>query len=419
MIRILLIVAGFVVYVAYRTKKRPIPHRVWKRFTRHGTTPLDAFTVSSLEGIYTVQAGMELFGSSAIVKFSYTVEGKREIYHLSFFCEKEGAYVVCQGRREGNAILLYGYWRQLSDYTTGTIRMEFSGDEESFSSDNKVITFSGKYGQDEKVPECLVSFKYVKPIPEKKKLDILAHRGGARNVDFLPTSENSLEMIKTAARLGANGVEIDVRMTKDNVPVVIHDSFLSIHNVRASIYGGMVHNYTLAQLQRQELRKGGHTPTLEEALETVLYQTPLDTVWLDIKKDCDLKQIRGLQSTYLHKAKEIGRDLAIYIGIPDKTTLNCFQELEDYRALPSLCELEIELVEQLNANVWAPQYTGGFQQDQVQRMQQQGRKVFVWSLDDPTVITLYLKEGGFDGIVTNAAPVAFYTYYKSEDLLNA
>ncbi|MER3470174.1 MAG: hypothetical protein C4330_02290 [Chitinophagaceae bacterium] len=58
----------------------------------------------------------------------------------------------------------------------------------------------------------------------------------------------------------------------------------------------------------------------------------------------------------------------------------------------------------------------GFKKDEVQQMQAQGRKVFVWSLDHPLMIELYLKEGGFDGIVTNAAPVAFHTYYTNQKL---
>ena len=118
----------------------------------------------------------------------------------------------------------------------------------------------------------------------------------------------------------------------------------------------------------------------------------------------------------MQKAEQAGRNLRILIGIPDKTILNCFLQLDDYKQLPSLTELDTEVAETINANVWAPQYTGGFQKEEVQRMQAQGRKAFVWSLDNITMIELYLKEGGFDGIVTNAPPVVFHTYYTSEEI---
>jgi glycerophosphoryl diester phosphodiesterase len=112
----------------------------------------------------------------------------------------------------------------------------------------------------------------------------------------------------------------------------------------------------------------------------------------------------------------MGRDLRILLGIPDKTILNCFLQLEDHLQLPTLTELDPEIAEAINAEVWAPQYTGGFQKENVRRMQAQGRKVYVWSLDHPLLIELYLAKGGFDGVVTNAPPVMVHTYYTSKEI---
>jgi glycerophosphoryl diester phosphodiesterase len=337
------------------------------------------------------------------------------VNHLSFFGGKEGAFIICEGRRDGNDILLKGAWRQLTDSDTGTVQLVIRSSTLHGAGPKKELSIEGYYGMKEEPPRESLRFTYDQKIPEKKPLDILAHRGGARNVDFLSTSENSIEMMKMAARLGANGIEIDVRLTKDSVPVIIHDSFLSIHTFNNLLYDGLISNHTLAELKAKELRKGGHIPTLQEALHTVLYNTPLEIVWLDIKKECDLEEIRALQMEYSQKAKEAGRKLTIYIGIPDKTILGCFQALEDHLQVPSLTELEPEVAEAINANAWAPQYTGGFQADEVQLMQTQGRKAYVWSLDDAAMIHLYVKQGGFDGIVTNAPPVAFHTYYMPEE----
>ena len=49
-----------------------------------------------------------------------------------------------------------------------------------------------------------------------------AHRG-----DVVNYPENSLEAILSAIMLGADAVEIDVRLTKDNVPVLMHDETLT------------------------------------------------------------------------------------------------------------------------------------------------------------------------------------------------
>src|SRR5450432_3564900 len=48
---------------------------------------------------------------------------------------------------------------------------------------------------------------------------LLAHRGGAG-----PWRENTLEAFAAALRLGADGVELDVRRTSDGTLVVHHDA---------------------------------------------------------------------------------------------------------------------------------------------------------------------------------------------------
>lgn len=423
MIPVVVLLAGFISYFFYRTRKVPVPHVYWKRFHEQGAVPLDAVSCDHLQGLYTIEEGNDFFGETALLKWSYTVEENRTLYHLSFFCSKEGAFMVCEGKSSGNDILLNGYWRKLFAAETGTVQLTITPADGAATVHRQLLDhqrpkfrIKGRYGQKNRRPDQWISLQYQQPIPNKKPFDIIAHRGGARNVDFLTVSENSLELFKMTARLGANGVEIDVRLTKDKVPVIIHDRFLSPHNVKESLYGGLVGNYTLAELKQRELTKGGHAPTLQEALHTILYQTPLDLIWLDIKKECDLSEIRNLQLEYLQKAKEIGRNLRILIGIPDKMILDCFLKLDDHLQLPSLLELEPEIAEAIHADVWAPQYTGGFQNETVQRMHAQKRKVYVWSLDDPAMIELYLAEGDFDGLVTNAPPVAFHTYYMSREV---
>src|SRR5471032_1443931 len=62
---------------------------------------------------------------------------------------------------------------------------------------------------------------------------LLAHRGGRG-----PWRENTLEAFAGALRLGADGVELDVRRTSDGRLVVHHDAEITgvgaIHSLRAS-----------------------------------------------------------------------------------------------------------------------------------------------------------------------------------------
>ena len=417
LIGMMLTVVSAAAYVAYRTRRVPVPRRRWWRFHRPGAWRLPASVCNALQGIYTVEQGREFFGDTAVVKCTYTVERRRKIFHLSFFCQKAGTYFVCEARQRRGAVLLYGHWRRSSSNGTGLVHLVMNKTAGAkallLQQQPEVMFFQGRYGSDNKKPNDLFSLRFQQPLPPHDSFEIIGHRGAARNVDFLPVSENSLQMMKMAARLGATGVEIDVRMTKDGVPVVFHDSFLSVHTVQDKIYGGLVHNYTLRELKRIKLRKGGTTPTLDECLHTIVYKTPLRTVWLDIKKECNLEPIREMQERYLQRARKIGRELNIYIGIPDGDVLRCFLQLDNYRAIPSLVEMKPDVVMNVNADVWAPQYTGGFQAETVAAMKAAGKKAFVWSLDSEFLIDLYISKGGFDGLVTNSPSVVAHWYYTS------
>ena len=50
------------------------------------------------------------------------------------------------------------------------------------------------------------------------KTKIFAHRGAS---GYAP--ENTLEPFALAITQGADGIELDVQLTKDGIPVVIHD----------------------------------------------------------------------------------------------------------------------------------------------------------------------------------------------------
>jgi glycerophosphoryl diester phosphodiesterase len=53
---------------------------------------------------------------------------------------------------------------------------------------------------------------------------VLAHRGGA-----LEAPENSIESFERAIALGCDGVELDVRCSRDGVPLVVHDREVKTH----------------------------------------------------------------------------------------------------------------------------------------------------------------------------------------------
>ena len=85
--------------------------------------------------------------------------------------------------------------------------------------------------------------------------------------------ENTLESLQEAAALGADALEFDVRVTRDDVPVVIHDPDVD----RTTDGTGLVRSYTLARLieldagARFPRRRGPplRIPTLEQVMESL------------------------------------------------------------------------------------------------------------------------------------------------------
>ncbi|MFI8195884.1 glycerophosphodiester phosphodiesterase [Streptomyces sp. NPDC085942] len=91
------------------------------------------------------------------------------------------------------------------------------------------------------------------PAPARR-VTAVAHRG-----DPYLARENTLPSIRSALERGADAVEIDVRVTRDGVPVLLHDATLE------RLWG---HDRRLDRLDHAELEEltGGGVPTLREAL---------------------------------------------------------------------------------------------------------------------------------------------------------
>lgn len=97
---------------------------------------------------------------------------------------------------------------------------------------------------------------------------IIGHRGCA---GYAP--ENTLEGIHTAADMGVEWVELDVKLTKDEVPIIFHDDTLD----RTTNGSGNVAEKTYKELKELECGSwfadsftGIEIPTLEDAIEVLI-----------------------------------------------------------------------------------------------------------------------------------------------------
>lgn len=97
---------------------------------------------------------------------------------------------------------------------------------------------------------------------------IIGHRGAC---GYAP--ENTIESINTAADMGVEWIEMDVKLTKDQVPIIFHDDDLD----RTTNGSGPVAETNWSDIKHLETGSwfadsftGISIPTLEDAIETIL-----------------------------------------------------------------------------------------------------------------------------------------------------
>lgn len=111
----------------------------------------------------------------------------------------------------------------------------------------------------------------------------VAHRGFADNF-----AENSADALRGATQAGADAIEVDVRVTRDTVPVLLHDETLS----RTLAVDQRIDRLTYEQVDRYVCNAPSALPTLRDALQVT--SSPLI---LDIKVSNDEAALRAILET--------------------------------------------------------------------------------------------------------------------------
>lgn len=109
-----------------------------------------------------------------------------------------------------------------------------------------------------------------------------AHRG--YHDGNVAVAENSLASFQAAIDAGY-GIELDIQLSSDKVPMVFHDADL----MRICGVEGKIWDYTCAELQQMELFDTGETiPTLAQSLELIDGQVPILVEYKMDKVDTDV-----------------------------------------------------------------------------------------------------------------------------------
>lgn len=108
---------------------------------------------------------------------------------------------------------------------------------------------------------------------------VVAHRGYTSLWQFLASgTENSRALVRNTVRAGIPFVEVDIRLSKDGVPFVLHDITLE----RTTSCAGRIDEKRAADLRDCVLRNGEPLPRFEDIYELTRGKAILD---LDLKAD--------------------------------------------------------------------------------------------------------------------------------------
>jgi glycerophosphoryl diester phosphodiesterase len=369
------------------------------------STPADPKLLAGLDGRYAVRAGGGRLGESVVVRSTRRA--------VSVFAAKNAAYAVLEtGCLDGGArLVLEGYYRYAAAADTGLVRLFVEPEAHARAlcgagpapSDGSEPSLSGESGEGEAFPDqALKLVRQGALSPIAGKFMIVGHRAGCRTIDDCGASENSLELIRMAEGLGSTAIELDAQLTKDGVPVLFHDEYLSARLVNGNYCRGRLSDHTFAHLRALcSLEFGEQIPTVDQALASVRDETDLEGVWLDVKAPSAVGPVLELAAQHVKAAQAAGRKLQIAVGLGTEEVLEAFRGLKRPDGPHCVVELEPDDVRETGCHVWAPRWTRGPSASEAKALKAEGHAVVYWTIDELEYIDLFLREGRPNGMLSN------------------
>ncbi len=214
--------------------------------------------------------------------------------------------------------------------------------------------------------------------------------------------ENTISSFQKALDSGANGIELDVRRTRDGKLAVIHDETVN----RTTDGLGAVSDLTYSELEKFDAGGGDHIPLLLDVLKTFGKQCTID---IELKDS-------GI-------ALEV-KELIIDLGLADSVIVSAFDKKNRHGRSPSWEELKIfrpeipiailaskkkirsmgerayvETTLKLGASAVNPETTA-VTETLINLAQNAGLKVYSWTANRPAIIAK-LKSMGVDGLFSD------------------
>jgi len=226
---------------------------------------------------------------------------------------------------------------------------------------------------------------------------IIAHRGLS---GLFP--ENTLLAFREAVKLGVEGIETDVRRTRDWAIVCLHDETLE----RTTNLSGKLSELTLEEARRADAGRGERIPTLWEALTEVggravlcveVKEPGIEPQVVGIIRRHPMMRYRCIIGSFhvgsIKRAKELAPE------IPTQLIISACEPLGGEGALKAV----LKAIE-AGANSLSVHFKG-ISADLLREAHLRGLPVWAWTVNEPRLMRK-LAEMGVDGIATDRADLA-------------
>ena len=231
---------------------------------------------------------------------------------------------------------------------------------------------------------------------------IFAHRGASA---YAP--ENTLEAFDLAVKMGADGVELDIHMTKDGELVVAHDEEIG----RVANGLGLIRNMTTAELKKHRFNRthpefeNATIPTLREVYEL------LKPTGLHINTELKTSRIRyeHMEEKCVKLANELGMTDRVMYSSFNIASLKLLKHI-DPRVRVGLLRTPIgkindrkvidpwDLAHLLGIDAIHPHFTELLKFNEAEKAHTLGMQVNVWTVNDEADMRKCL-EAGADALI--------------------
>lgn len=217
----------------------------------------------------------------------------------------------------------------------------------------------------------------------------IGHRGACGHAP-----ENTLASMRKALEIGVDGFEFDIQMSKDSIPVVIHDDTLE----RTTNGKGKVSDFSLKELQKLDAGNHEKIPSLQDVIDMADKRTRL---FIELKAEDATKPVTDIVT---NAVKHGGWDYEQFFicSFNHQQIALSRKLLPEVRTCAVLVGIPVTLAEiAVSAGAWAlSSAIHHTNRALVDDARTRGLKVMVWTADKPEEIEK-ARALKVDGIISN------------------